>query len=196
LSLRGLVRFAVLGTLLAGASLTGGSCYRTEVDLAPLLDDPSRSGGGGMVTVGAGDAGMSGSVGGTSGGADGAASGGADGGASGAADDGASGAADGRAAGPPTCDPTPEDAVQSQCRWRDPSKEQCDEQDAVGWNGCYNGGCSICTKILIDYPYYLERHRCCHANATCGVHEPVRCSPLCPPPTELDKRPLCFTLER
>jgi hypothetical protein len=199
LSLRGYVRFAVLGTLLAGASLTGGSCYRAEVDLAPLLYDSSQSGGGGMVTVGAGEAGMGGSAGAKSGGGTGGASAGADGGATdgagGAADGGASGAAD-RAAGSPTCDPTPEDAVQYQCRRREPSKEQCDEQDVGGWNGCYNGGCSVCTEILIEYPYYLERHRCCHANATCGVHEPVRCSPLCPPPTELDKRPLCFNLER
>jgi hypothetical protein len=183
LTARSCVLFGVFATFLAGALTAGASCYRAEVDLSPLLEDQAASGGG-VVSAGAGEASMSGSVGattgGTSGGADGRASGGADGGA----------------AGTPTCDPTPEDAVQHQCRLRLPSKQSCDEQDAVGWNGCYAGGCSICTKILIEYPYYLERHRCCQANATCGVHAPVRCSSLCPPPTELDKRPLCFNLER
>lgn len=150
----------------------------------------------GPVTEVGGEAGMGGSAGATTGGASGGADVGAMGGASGGADGGASGAAERGAMGPPTCDPTPEDAVQYQCRLRRPSKQSCDEQDAVGWNGCYDGGCSICTKILIDYPYYLERHRCCQANATCSVHEPARCSPLCPPPTDLDKRPPCFNLER
>jgi hypothetical protein len=187
LTARSRVLVGVFTTFLAGALTTGASCYRAEVDLSPLLDDQAQSGGG-VVSAGAGEAGMSGSFGATVGGA----SGGADGGASGGADGGASGGA----AGTPTCDPTPEDAVQNQCRLRLPSKQSCDEQDPVGWNGCYAGGCSICTKILIEYPYYLERHRCCQANATCGVHAPVRCSPLCPPPTELDKRPLCFNLER
>jgi hypothetical protein len=178
LSVRGYVRFGILAASLVGALSAGASCYRAEVDLAPLADDPSPAGGGGA-TVGAGEAGMSGGVDATGGRAD-----------------GGGGGASGGAAVAPTCDSTPEDAVQYECRLRKPSKQSCDEQDAAGWNGCYDGGCSICTQVLIDYPYYLERHRCCQANATCSRHEPYRCSPLCPPPTELDKRPVCFDLER
>ena len=55
---------------------------------------------------------------------------------------------------------------------------------------------SICTEVLVDYPYYLARHPCCGPNTTCGVHAPLLCSPLCPPPTELDKKPPCYELER
>jgi hypothetical protein len=165
LSVRGYVRFGVLAASLVSFS-TGTSCYRAEVDLAPLVDDESPAGGGVVMGLG--------------GGASGGASGGVDGGAAGAA----------------TCDPTPEDAIQQQCRLRMPSTQSCDEQYIVGgWNGCYNGGCSVCTKVLIDYPHYFERHPCCQPNITCSTHEPYRCSPLCPPPTELDKRPVCFDLE-
>jgi len=167
LSVRGCVRFAVFGMFLVGALVTGASCYRAEVDLAPLLDDPSQSGGGALM-AGAGEAGVGGSV----------------------------EPAAGGAAGAPTCDPTPEDSVQHQCRLRAPSKATCDEQDVDGWSGCYNGGCSICTEVLQDFPYYLMRHPCCGPNTTCSVHEPRRCSPLCPPPTELDKLPVCFNLAR
>lgn len=176
MNLRGYFRFGVLAASLAGALSMGASCYRAELDLAPPGDDQSPAGGGG---VGAGEAGMSGGVDATGGKPDGGGSGGASGGAAGA----------------PTCDPTPEDAVQHQCLLRKPSKQQCDVQAADGWNGCYDGGCSICTKVLIDYPYYLERHRCCQANTACSKHDPYRCSPWCPPPTELDKRPVCFDLE-
>jgi hypothetical protein len=190
LNLRGYVRFGVLAASLVGALSTGASCYRAELDLAPLGDDQPPAGGGG-VTVGAGEAGMSGGGDATGGKADGGGSGGASGGA----DAGGIGGVSGGAAGAPTCDPTPEDAVQHQCLLRKPSKQMCDVQAADGWNGCYDGGCSICTKVLIDYPYYLERHRCCEENTTCSKHEPYRCSPWCPPPTELDKRPVCFDLE-
>jgi hypothetical protein len=100
------------------------------------------------------------------------------------------------AAGAPECDPTPDDPTQSQCRLRPPAKQMCDEQDTPGWAGCYNGGCSICTEVLVAFPYYLARHPCCGPNTTCGVHSPLLCSPLCPPPTELDKKPPCYELER
>jgi hypothetical protein len=167
LSVRGAIRFGVLSAFLLGALVTGASCYRAEVDLAPFVHDQSPSAGG-VGMAGAGEAG--------SGGAGEAGSGGT--------------------TGAPICDMTPEDAVQYQCRLRAPSKQTCDEQDVDGWSGCYNGGCSICTEVLLDYPYYLMRHPCCGPNTTCSVHEPRRCSPLCPPPTELDKVPLCFDLER
>jgi hypothetical protein len=207
------VRFGVLAMCVAGALLNGANCYRAEVDLTPLLDGPSQSGSG-VVMVG--EAGRGGNVEATGGGADGGASGGSDGGASGRSDGGASGRSDGGASGrsdggasggseggasgappaTPTCDPTPEDAVQHECRRRKPSEATCDEQDVAGWNGCYDGGCSVCTVVLSKYPYYLARHPCCEPNKTCSVHAPRRCSSLCPPPTEHDKLPFCFELAR
>jgi hypothetical protein len=163
LSVRGYVRFGALAASYVGALSTVASCYRVEVDLAPLVDDESPSGGS-AVTVGAGEAG-------TSGGAE-------------------------AEAAAPNCDSTPEDFVQHQCRLRAPSKQMCDLQETYGWSGCYDGGCSICTEALLDYPYYLKRHPCCSPNPTCSVHDPRRCSPLCPAPTVFDKVPVCFDLER
>jgi hypothetical protein len=192
----GLVRFSVLVMSLAGTLLNAANCYRAEVDLGPFVDGPPPGGGtssGGVpVTTEMGQGGSHGAVGGgADGGADGQSGGGADG-----QSGGGFGAGAGEAAGAPKCDPTPEDPEQNPCRERRPSKQSCDEQDIDGWNGCYAGGCSICTQSLIDYPYYFDRHRCCEPNPTCSTHPPYRCSPLCPPPTELDKRPLCFNLER
>jgi hypothetical protein len=66
LSVRGYVRFVVLAASLVGGLSTGVSCYRAEVDLAPLVDDDESSGGG-AVTVGAGTVGMSGGADGTTG---------------------------------------------------------------------------------------------------------------------------------
>jgi hypothetical protein len=150
---------------LVGALATAASCYRVEVDLAPLADDES-SAGDSAVMVGAGEAGIS------------------------------SGAGAGGTTGAPICDRTPEDGVQHQCRLRAPSKEMCDLEEPYGWSGCYDGGCSICTQALLEYPYYLMRHPCCSPNPTCSVHEPRRCGPLCPSPTVFDKVPMCFDLER
>jgi hypothetical protein len=90
----------------------------------------------------------------------------------------------------------PDEPAQYQCRLRPPAKEVCDTQDSPGWAGCYNGGCAICQEVLVDYPSYLARHPCCTVNTTCGVHAPLKCSPLCPPPTALDKLEPCFDLER
>ena len=57
MSVRGYVRFGALAASVVGALSTVTSCYRVEVDLAPLVDDESSSGGR-AVTVGAGEAGM------------------------------------------------------------------------------------------------------------------------------------------
>lgn len=186
MKVRGAFRFGLAWAISVGALFAGVSCYRAEVNLAPLLDDaPSGAGGaesGGMSAGGgAGDA-MS-------------VAGERSGGESGAGGElGNAGAAG--AAGPPACDPTPDEPSQSQCRLRPPAKQVCDEQAKPGWAGCYNGGCSICTEVLVDFPYYLARHPCCGPNTTCGVHDPLLCSPLCPPPTELDKKPPCYELAR
>jgi hypothetical protein len=186
LRLRGAFRCGVACIGLVGALFTGVSCYRAEVDLAPLLDDPPSGAGG--------------TAGGTSSGGSGgdAASfagerGSGDGGAGGELPVGSAGAAG--AAGAPACDPTPDTVLQAECRRRLPTKQMCDEEDKTGWAGCYSGGCSICTEVLLDYPYYLVRHPCCGKNTTCGVHSPLLCSPWCPPPTEVDKKPPCYELE-
>jgi len=165
---------------LVGALSVGASCYRAEVDLSPLLDDALATAGGGMTTGGA---------------AEPAGAGGGKGGSVSGGEGGEVAAAGAGGAFTPECDPTPEGPIQSECRLRPPAKQVCDEQAMPGWAGCYNGGCSICTEVLVDYPYYLARHPCCGPNTTCGVHKPLKCSPLCPPPTELDKKPLCFELE-
>lgn len=164
------------------ALFTGVSCYRAEVDLAPFLDD-ALSGAGGAAAGGKASANPS------------AAGEHGDGGA-GEGNTGGEPAAGGAGGAPLACDPTPDDAIQAECRLRLPSQQVCDAQDKSGWAGCYNGGCSICTEVLADYPYYLARHPCCGVNTTCGVHSPLLCSPVCPPPTELDKKPLCFELAR
>ena len=195
---RSFVRFSVLAIFSAGSLVNGANCYRAEVDVGPLLGEPSPSGGVGEMR-GTGRAGSYEAFGGgPDGGADGQAGGGADGQAGGEVS-GAGGAVSGGGGGPaaaPTCDPTPEDPLQKPCQESEPSKQACNEQAIDGWNGCYAGGCAICTQTLIDYPYYFHRHRCCEPNNTCSTHEPYPCSPLCPPPTDLDKRPLCFNLER
>ena len=100
------------------------------------------------------------------------------------------------AGAPPACEMMLEDPVQYQCRLRPPSKEVCDTQDSPGWAGCYNGGCAICQEVLALFPGYLARHPCCTVNVTCGMHAPLKCSPLCPPPTALDMVEPCFDLER
>lgn len=154
---------AALGACLALALAGAASCYRAEIDLTPLFDDPPSAGG--------------------------SASGGAASSDSGASDAGAN------AAGA-ACDATPDDPLQYQCRLREPSKQVCDEQDLDGWSGCYFDGCHVCVEALADYPYYLARHPCCPPNPVCSVHAPIKCSPLCPPPTALDQRPPCVNLAR
>lgn len=104
-------------------------------------------------------------------------------------------AANGRA-GAPACEMMVDDPEQYQCRLRPPSKEVCDTQDSPGWAGCYNGGCAICQEMLMFFPSYMARHPCCTVNVTCGQHAPLKCSPLCPPPTALDMAEPCFDLER
>ncbi|HEX2870438.1 MAG TPA: hypothetical protein VHP33_04265 [Polyangiaceae bacterium] len=171
-----------------GALLAGVSCYRAEVDLAPLLDD-TRSGAGGSASGGTALGGGAGDTASFAG-----ERGGGESGAGGELAIGRGGA--GGSAAAPECDPTPDEPIQAQCRLRPPAKLVCDEQDKPGWAGCYNGGCSICTEVLVEFPYYLTRHPCCGPNTVCGVHSPLLCSPLCPPPTELDKKPPCYELER
>lgn len=163
MSFRGSLRKKLVGSFLAAALSTGVSCYRAEVDLTPLLDDPSPAGGAELTAGAAGEANES------------AANGGA---------------------GEPACEMLPEDPVQYQCRLRAPPKAVCDTQDSPGWAGCYNGGCSICQEVLRFFPGYSARHPCCTVNTTCGKHAPLKCSPLCPPPTVLDMVEPCFNLER
>ncbi len=169
MSASGRVRFRLLAVFLVAALPPGASCYRAEIDLTPLLDDKAQPDGGVLAAGGAGESAIGGNE---------------------------PAPAAGGAAGAPTCDRTPDAAAQYQCRLRPPAKQACDEEDSPGWQGCYDGGCAICTEVIADYPYYLARHPCCIRNDTCSVHAPRKCSPLCPPPTELDKLPPCYELER
>jgi hypothetical protein len=73
-----------------------------------------------------------------------------------------------------------------------PTRSMC-VADPKGWPGCYDGGCSVCTHdgVVPGYPYYFKWHPCCSANDTCSNHDPFRCNPLCPQPTEHDKVAPC-----
>lgn len=188
MSLRGAFRYRLACIGLVGALFTGVSCYRAEIDLAPLLED-ALAGAGGTASTGTPSGGSAGDAASFAG-----ERGSGDGGVGGESAVGGTGVAG--SAGAPKCDPTPDEAIQGQCRLRPPAKQVCDEQDKPGWAGCYNGGCSICSEVLVEFPYYLARHPCCGPNTTCGVHSPLLCSPLCPPPSELDKKPPCYELAR
>lgn len=147
--------------------------------------------GGGGAKAGESSSGASGSHAdpGSGSGSGGAA--GNDAGGEGGSSAGASG--QGGAPAEPTCIDEPLTADEEVCRLLGaPSGGECSEQDPGGWMGCYNGNCQVCTKSVVDYPYYFDWHPCCKANTTCGSNDPVFCNSLCPPPTEREKIPPCF----
>jgi hypothetical protein len=92
------------------------------------------------------------------------------------------------------CDHSQEDSVQTACRLEPPTKAQCEEQAADGWQGCYAGGCEVCKEMVADYPFYQDWHACCHINPTCSTNGPLKCNSRCPAPTERDKHPRCASL--
>ena len=60
----------------------------------------------------------------------------------------------------------------------------------VDWQGCRGTGCGVCRELVVDYPYYFDRHPCCVPNDKCdGRRYP--CNVACPAPDEFDKIPLC-----
>ena len=112
---------------------------------------------------------------------------------------GASGAAGdaGGAAANVDCDRAPLDAVQEQCHSVfKPTAADCHEADPAGWDGCYAGGCAVCSEKFSDFPHYLDWHPCCEANPTCNRNLPVTCNVRCPAPTEHDKIAPCFAILR
>jgi hypothetical protein len=94
-----------------------------------------------------------------------------------------------------SCDDSPLDATQVGCRLLLPTRAECSVQDAEGWSGCYDGGCSVCTKSVRDYPYYFDWHPCCLPNDDCHSNSPLKCNARCPNPTEHDKVKPCFVIE-
>jgi hypothetical protein len=170
LSSCGSVRVGLVAAFLTSAVLVGSSCYRAEIDLTPLLDDMSLGGGGAPLSGAAGTA-MS---------------------AGGGAGDAATGA------GGVACDDVSVlEQTQEVCRsLRTPTAAECYEQAPDGWAGCYAGGCTVCTEQLREYPHYFDWHPCCRPNDTCAPIHPVTCNVRCPAPTEHDKIPPCFTIQR
>jgi len=154
------------------------ACYRAEIDVYPEAD---AAVGGAGATATAGSDGAAGSAGEarTSGGAGGAA------GTAGAAGAGA-------IAGSADCDGNPVDDTQLECRTFLPSKSQCAEQDATGWNGCTDGGCNVCVDVSVDYAYYFSWHPCCTPNLYCAASTRVKCNSRCPAPTAHDRVRPCW----
>ena len=196
---------------MTAALLLLGSCYRAEVDLSLLLDasvtSGAPSGAGALSSSGAAGEGAYGSGGsataGSSAGGDVALEGGADlggqGGNGGGAEQVGGQAGDGwttiNAGG--ACHDPPFNADDEACRISGvkPGNVSCMPPDLSqnAWNGCYNGGCSVCVVHgeLPGYPYYFDWHPCCQKNSTCSNHPYFVCNELCPEPTEHDKVAPC-----
>jgi hypothetical protein len=202
-------RLGALGSL--WASLVAVNCSRAEVNLHDLLD--ARGGGAAEATAGGVDGrGEGGRAGGAAGELPASGVGGAEGGGrpsaaddGGAAGDGSTGGdrarggamGEGGAAGAP--EPPCEDAYdpeQAVCALLGPTPAaECIDGDRDGWDGCYSGGCNVCSQVLEKYPFYFAWNRCCGVNDSCGSNEPMKCNWHCPPPTERDKRKPCFTVD-
>ncbi|HEY3667445.1 MAG TPA: hypothetical protein VGL19_15665 [Polyangiaceae bacterium] len=164
------------GGLVLLATLSAGSCYRAEIDITVLGNEPAAAGASG---ASANVAGMSAAAG------EGANTGGAAAGTSGAAAD-ASGAA-----GAPSCDDALDD-VQTACRLRIPSRAECSLQDPSGFTGCSDGGCIVCNDVTKAYPYYFQWHPCCEPNFACATSLRVKCNERCPVPSAQDQRAPCW----
>jgi hypothetical protein len=158
------------------------SCYRAEIDLAPLAD-----------AAGTGNDHPSGA----SAHAAGGSSAGGDGGQAAEPGGNAGSAGSDNPAVIPPCEDTPLSAEDQACALTGLKKTAAECNDQVGppagWQGCYNGGCAVCTLRgeLPGYPHYFDWHRCCSMNDTCSNHDPRYCNALCPPPTEHDKVAPC-----
>lgn len=186
--------------------IQAGSCYRAEIDLSVLLD---AGGSGGVVgagaassSAGAGESGAEHAAGGESlrggapNGGDNAGQGGA-GGAAGDASQELGGAGAGASNGDGPCEDPPFSVDDKFCNDTGikPDRIACVEQDVSlkGFEGCYNGGCAVCTVHgeVPDYPYYFDWHPCCQKNPNCGSLPRFYCNERCPRPTEHDKVPPC-----
>lgn len=54
------------------------------------------------------------------------------------------------------------------------------------WNGCRGTGCSVCTELVANFPYYYQNHPSCQRNTIC-YGQYFQCNAACPPPTEQDR---------
>jgi hypothetical protein len=162
------------------ALFTASSCYRAEINLSDLMDDMMQAG------TASNPAGIGGSAGGTG-------AGDAPGGGGSAGDANENTAGQGGASEPP-CRDEPLEPEQQVCfNLGAPSAEQCQEQDPMGWSGCYADTCHVCREALVGYPYYFDWHPCCQVNPTCYTHalKPHACDARCPEPTDRDRSPRC-----
>lgn len=173
----------VAASLAASVVVQLASCYRAEIDLAPLADAagtandrPSgASGHAASDSAGGGDAGQAAELGGSAG----------------------SAGSDNPVVFVP-CEDTPLGPEDQACALTGHKKTaaECSEQDITetGWRGCYDGNCTVCAAggQVPGYPHYFDWHRCCTMNDRCSNHMSLSyCNPLCPPPTEHDKVAPC-----
>ncbi|MCP3138923.1 hypothetical protein [Pyxidicoccus xibeiensis] len=54
------------------------------------------------------------------------------------------------------------------------------------WHGCRGTGCSVCSELVKDFPYYFQNHPSCQRNTIC-YGQYFQCNSACPPPTEADR---------
>lgn len=188
-----------LRALLTGYALTSvavpSSCYRAEIDLAPLLDASdshagSASGAGAETSPAGGEGGATPDASRTEAGQASISAGGS-------GEGGVTSEQAGAAGAPAECDGSWRDTVEdTACRQGGPpTRAECVEQPLVSWRGCYDGGCTVCTDLVESYPYYFKWHPCCIPNHVCSNHQPVLCNSRCPPPTEHDRIPPCGALD-
>ncbi len=178
MSLSGSARRGLVCGVLASALLMAASCYQAEIDLTPPADDTAEAGGGVSSSGGAHES---------------TAEGGAPIAVASASGAGGAGAAGVASAG--GCDDGALDPIQEVCHdFLLPTRADCHDGDPAGWDGCYAGGCAVCSEKLAEFPYYKAWHPCCEINDTCNRNAPVTCNYRCPPPTEHDKVAPCFVI--
>jgi hypothetical protein len=168
-SVRRVQRVSQRAPLLGMLSLV--ACYRAQIDLEPKADAAAGSAGAKMTDSNGGGGATS----------EPPASGGT-GGTAGASE----------TAGSAGCDDNSVDDTQLECRTALPTKSQCAEQDANGWNGCTDGGCNVCVDVAVDYAYYFSWHPCCLPNLYCAASTRVKCNSRCPAPTPHDRLRPCW----
>jgi len=91
------------------------------------------------------------------------------------------------------CDPTPLSDAENACHSFLPDKKECSVQDPDGWNGCYDGGCSVCADVTQKFPFYVWWHPCCQLNTRCTSDLRVKCNARCPSPVDHDAVMPCWT---
>ncbi|MEP7052041.1 MAG: hypothetical protein ABJB12_16870 [Pseudomonadota bacterium] len=93
----------------------------------------------------------------------------------------------------PACDSTPLSSDYADCHGLLPDKQQCSVPDPNGWNGCYDGGCTVCSDVLQAFPFYFAWHPCCQPNDFCTSELRGRCNERCPAPGARDQVKPCWS---